>query len=77
MTLDEDVVERLKQESRKRGLSFKQTINEVIRTGLASSKGDPTQKAFRVEAKRMGTMPGVNYDSVSGLLDLLDGEGRR
>ena len=35
--LDEDIYERLKQESRVRGLPFRQTLNEVLRMGLTAA----------------------------------------
>ena len=38
VTLDEDVYERPQQESLSRGLSFQQTLNDVIRVGFTRSE---------------------------------------
>ena len=35
MTLDEDVAAKLREVARERGMSFKATINDAIRVGLA------------------------------------------
>lgn len=41
VTLDEDVLERVKQESRARGASFRDTLNELVRTGLLYARNKP------------------------------------
>lgn len=76
VTLDEDVVRRLKQESRRRGIPFRQTINAVLRSGLQVEHDKP-RTPFRVEPFHLGTYPGMNYDNIHELLDLVEGEDRR
>ncbi len=39
MTLDDDVARMLQRRARERGATFKDTINEVLRRGLASGPG--------------------------------------
>ena len=46
VTLDEDVYERLQQESRSRGVSFGQTLNDVIRVGLHAK---PPKRSMKIE----------------------------
>lgn len=46
VTLDEDVYERLQQESRSRGVSFRQTLNDVIRVGLHAK---PPKRSMKIE----------------------------
>ena len=75
MTLDEDVFERLKQETRARGVPFRQTINDVLRSGLLASP--PTVPEFRVEAKGMGLREGLSYDSVPAVLEFGEGDDHR
>jgi hypothetical protein len=71
VTLDDDVVERVKQVSRARGASFRQTLNEVIRVGLTAA---PTKKrVFKVRGTAMGYRPELNYDKISALLEYAEG----
>lgn len=76
VTLDEDVLESLKLESRKRGIPFRQTLNEVLRAGLA---GAPplAPRRLQINAQKMGQRPGLNYDSVAALLEIGEGEAHR
>ena len=74
VVLDDDVLERLQAESRLRQISFRGTLNDVIRDGLALSqqrRGSPGK--FRVKPRAMGLKAGFTYDSISRLLEL--GEG--
>jgi hypothetical protein len=77
VTLDEDVLERLKQESRSRGVPFRQAINDVLRSGLLASHATREVSPFRVDARPMGTRPGLSYDSVPALLEFGEGDGNR
>jgi len=73
VTLDDDVVERVKQESRARGASFRQTLNEVIRAGLLAPSARPKRRVFRAHATPMGYRPDLNHDKVESLIEY--GEG--
>jgi hypothetical protein len=77
VTLDEDVLERVKQESRERGASFKETVNNLLRFALSANKlPSQKQEKFKVRAFHMGTVPGLNYDKTNDLLDYAFGENR-
>ncbi|HME09704.1 MAG TPA: CopG family transcriptional regulator [Bryobacteraceae bacterium] len=72
VTLDEDVLERVKAESRTRGTSFKATINDLLRTALL--KPAPAfVRDFPASATHMGVHPFLDYDDVEGLIEY--GEG--
>lgn len=77
VTLDEDVFERLKQESRSRGIPFRDTLNQILRVGLLAGDNSLEPRQFRVEPRHMGTLPGVDYDNVSALLELGEGGEHR
>jgi len=77
ITLDEDVLERVKQESRARGASFRDTLNDLLRLALAQPKHHPKRPRFRVKPTHMGWRPEINYDCIGGLLDFAEGEDRR
>jgi hypothetical protein len=65
VTLDEDVAAKLQKVSRERGVSFKASLNDAVRSGLAA--GAPPSRAFRVRAQPLGIRPGVNIDRALGL----------
>jgi hypothetical protein len=73
LTLDEDVRAHLEQEMRRSGKSFKETVNEVIRIGLTVKQRPQPLKPFKVRAKALGLRPGLSYDNIEELLDLVEG----
>ena len=76
LTLEDDVADRLLEESRRTGKTFKDVVNEAIRAGLdrrASSDLPP----FKVVARDMGLKPGFDLDDIEGLLDRIEGPHRR
>ncbi|HJT86212.1 MAG TPA: hypothetical protein VJ732_00105 [Bryobacteraceae bacterium] len=77
VTLDDDVLERVKQESRVRGASFRDTLNDLLRLALAYPKREAKRGRFRVKPTHMGWRPELNYDCIGGLLDFAEGEDRR
>jgi hypothetical protein len=54
VTLDEDVAERVKQESRSRGVSFRETLNELLRAGLIAVEAQPKRRRFYMEPHHGG-----------------------
>jgi hypothetical protein len=78
VTLDEDVLERVKQESRERGDSFKKTLNNLLRFALSAENKKVPERKFKVRPFHdMGAIPGLNYDKISELLDYAEGEDRK
>ena len=59
---------------RKSGKSFKETVNETLRTGLLKP---PAQKRtrFKVRAKKLGLKPGYSYDKPWELIEQIEGPG--
>jgi len=77
VTLDEDVAERVKQQSRSRGESFRETLNELLRAALVASEAQPKRREFQVEPHHGGYYPGLNYDCTESLLEHLEGPQHR
>jgi len=74
VTIDDDVATKLEAEMRRqRSSNFKQILNDVLRRGLLVRRELAASKPFRVRARRMGKMPGLNYDNVGELLEHLEG----
>jgi len=77
ITLEDDVFERLREVSRTRGVPFRTAVNDALREGLLAAQTPPGHRAFRVEPRHMGVRPGLNYDNVSALLELAEGDDYR
>lgn len=77
VTLDDDVVERLKAESRALGVPFRQAINDFLRLGMLAAEKPSRARTFRVEPRHMGMHPGIDYNNISALLELGEGDRHR
>lgn len=77
VTLDEDVLQGVRRESRSRGASFRDTLNELLRAALLRNGSQPRPSKFKVKPTRMGLKPGLNYDDIEGLISYAEGEDHR
>jgi hypothetical protein len=76
--LDEDVAARLAAEARRSARPFKAVVNELLRAGLAQQRGAEKQAPFRVEPHDLGGLrPGLSLDSISTLLEQIEGPTHR
>ena len=73
ITLDKDVIDKLNGEMRRSGKSFKETVNEFLRIGLAMRRELKSADRFEVRARPLGVLPGLNYDNIGELLEQLEG----
>ena len=73
VTLDPDVAAKLKEETRKRGISFKEALNSSVRRGLETDKRVPG-KPYKVRTAKLGARPGVNLDKALQLAGELEDE---
>jgi len=73
LTLDEDVAFQLKSETRKSGKPFKQVVNETLREGFLMRKKAKELPPYRVKARPLGLRPGLSLDSISKLLEEVEG----
>jgi hypothetical protein len=73
VTLDDDVLERVKQESRSRGASFKNTLNDLLRTAFVLDEARPLKRTLNIKPIHMGYNPAMNYDCTEELLEQLEG----
>jgi hypothetical protein len=80
VTLEEDVLTRVRDESKSSGRSFRETLNELLRYALAS-KADPRKRKreFRIDPVPLDIPrpEGINYDCTEQLLEYLDGPGHK
>jgi hypothetical protein len=76
LTIDDDIAAGLRRAMRASGRSFRAVVNETLRTGLEAPTAEVADR-FEVRARALGLRPGVHIDSISELLDELDGPDRR
>jgi hypothetical protein len=76
-----DVVERVKRESRSRGASFKETLNDLLRSALLHLESSPQRRPLNIRAAAMGYRAGrittvsslcLNMGRARGTDDILD-----
>jgi hypothetical protein len=73
VTLEDDVVERVKHESKVRGATFKSTLNELLREALVQA-GTKQKRTLKIVPVNMGRrVPGLNYDCIGELLEYAEG----
>lgn len=72
VTLEKDVERMLHEEMHRSRRSFKQTLNDVLRSSLAG-KTPPTKVApFKVKARALGLRAGIDPASFNKLADELE-----
>jgi hypothetical protein len=76
LTLDDDVVARLRTEASRTGKPFKTVVNDALRAGLDRRRVLP-QGGFKVTARDLGVRPELDLDDIEGLLDQVEGSDRR
>ncbi len=72
LTLEPDVAERLRQETRRTGRPFKAVVNEALRRGLGAAGKPPRPPRFVVEPYAFGARPGFDLDRMNQLADELE-----
>ena len=77
VTLDDDLLARLKEESQARGVPFRTLLNDAVRSGLLAMKAKPKSKPFKVNPLNLGSFPDLDYDKIGALLDIVEGDMRR
>jgi plasmid stability protein len=78
LTLDDDVAAKLKAETRRSGRSFRDTVNETLRRGLATRRTATPRTPFKIVARDLGrSRPGVSLDNIADLLEQAEGPHHR
>ncbi len=73
VTLDPDVERELREEMHRRRESFKQSLNRLLRAGLAAS-APVTIERFHIRARPMGLRPGIDPTRMNQIADELEAE---
>lgn len=75
LTLEDDVTVRLERERRKRHVSFKTLVNQVLRAGLdALHAPERNRKPFRTQGFDLGPSLVGSLDNIEEVLSRSEGE---
>ncbi len=70
LTLEDDLAARLKELAHRRGITFKEALNSVLRRGLTAPEGSGRRsKPFSVRTFRSPFQPGVDPLKLNQLSD--------
>ena len=74
LTIDDDIADFLREQSRLHEKSFKQVVNETLRRGMSPAANEKPRKPFKVKPLPGGYMPGVDPMNPKDFLNQLDDE---
>jgi hypothetical protein len=77
LTLDDDVAKAIAARMRSGSGTMKETVNDLIRRGLARERDEGKQEPFVVHARSLGVRPGLDYDNIGRLIEHLEGPNAR
>ena len=75
VTLDRDAERLLRAAMHDRRKSFKETLNDAIRTGLGAKPLPKHRPRFVIKARPMGLRPGIDPAGLNKLADDLEADG--
>ena len=74
LTLDDEVAAKLRAEARKTDRSFRETVNDALRRGLAAPRAASARRRFAVTARDLGELrAGLSLDNIGNLLERVEG----
>ena len=74
LTLDDDLADILLRETKKKGVSFKETLNATLRRGLAKEQIPVPRKKVVTRPHRFGFKAGIDLNKLNQLADQLEAE---
>lgn len=73
VTLDPDVDALVRRRARDRGISFKQALNDAVRSGMGETRS-AKRKPFRQKTYRMGFRPEFRWDKALTMAEAMEDE---
>jgi hypothetical protein len=74
LTIDDDLAAILERERVRKGVSFKEVVNSLLRRGLELEQLTPTRPVVVTRPHDYGFKPGVDLDKLNQLVDELEVE---
>jgi hypothetical protein len=75
--LDDDVNDRLRRQSRSKGVSFRKALNDLLRKALFGEKTRSRRRSLTIRPIHMGYKAGFDYDDIAALIEYGEGKGGR
>src|SRR5271156_6573045 len=72
VTLDPDVEQLLRDAMQRRRQSFKEALNQAIRSGLSGTSAGADETPFALRARRMGLRAGIDPARLNQMSDELE-----
>ena len=73
LTIDDELVQALKELAYRSDKSFKEVVNETLRAGLTGQKVVPRARPYKVRPSSLGgVMPGIDLNKALQLADALE-----
>jgi len=76
LTLDDDIAQKLSDETRRTHRSFNAVVDETLRLCLLQQRS-PSRQPFRVRARRLVLREGIDPSYIESFLHRLGGAARR
>ena len=77
LTLDDDLLVKLRAEAQRSREPFKQIVNRVLRLGLKAQTQAKALPPFKVKTRNLGLRPGFDFDNIEELLERIEGPFHR
>ena len=75
LTIDDRIAKALKVLAHRTGVSFKETVNETLRAGLAAREAPPKARPYRLRPTSLGgVFPGIDLTKALRLAASLEDE---
>ena len=75
LTIDDDLVDRIRQEAARTRKRFRDVLNDRLRRGFSMGGNEKARPGFRVEPfATSGFAPGIDEKKLNQLLDVLESE---
>ena len=74
LTIDNDIADYLREQTRLHEKSFKQVVNETLRRGMSPTANEKPRKPYKVRTFSSEFMPGVDPLKLNQLNDELEVE---
>ena len=74
LTIDDELLDRVKREARRAKLPFKSALDRALRLGLERMRPQPRRTPFRQRTFRLGDPPAGRLDKALQLAAMLDDE---
>ncbi len=74
LTIDDDLIRKLRENAHNKGVPFKEIVNQALRVGLVHIDKPKKIKPYKCKTYSLGYPPGADLDHALNLADRLESE---